>query len=89
VTNFFIDPNRNTYAVLTGIYGCYWLSDGYDRHSFGYAGRESFYRTLEALSPSLAERVSDDVSRNATALARIPNDRQYNIFSNPPGLGSH
>jgi hypothetical protein len=88
VTGFFIDPNKNTYAVLTGIHARYWMNGGLNRQSFGYAGRESFYRVLEALSPVLAERVSGDVSRNATALARIPNDPQYDIFSNPPGTSS-
>jgi tetratricopeptide (TPR) repeat protein len=83
VTNFFINPNRDTYAALTGIHARYWLNGGLNRQSFGYSGRESFYRVLEALSPAIAEHVSDDVSQNATALARIPNDRQYNIFSNP------
>jgi hypothetical protein len=71
VAGFFIDPNKNTYAALTGIYARYWLrnvSDGFNQHSFGYSASESFYRVLEALSLVLAERMSNDVSRTLQLL---------------------
>jgi hypothetical protein len=87
VTAFFIDPNKDTYAVLTGIEARYWLNGSLERQTFNFSAANAFYGLLNALSPTLAQRVSNEVSRNATALARIPNDRQYNIFSNPPGLG--
>jgi hypothetical protein len=86
VTNFYIDPNKNTYAVLTGIEARYWLNGSLNRQTFNFAADNAFYGLLNALSPVLAKRVSDDVSRNAAALARVPNDPQYNIFSNPPGI---
>jgi hypothetical protein len=86
VAGFFIDPNRTTYATLTGIEARYWLNGSLDRQTFNFAADNAFYGLLNALSPVLAKRVSDDVSRNAAALARVPNDPQYNIFSNPPGI---
>jgi hypothetical protein len=84
VAGFFIAPNKNTYAALTGIEARYWMNGSLNRHTFNFAAANAFYGLLTALSPALAERVSNDVSRNATALARVPNDQQYNIFSNPP-----
>jgi hypothetical protein len=42
ITDFFLDPNRNIYAVLTGIHARYWMNGGLNRHSFGYSARESF-----------------------------------------------
>jgi hypothetical protein len=73
--------------VLTGIEAHYWLNGGSDRTTFNFAATNAFYGLLNTLSPVLAKRISDDVSQNATALARIPNDRQYNIFSNPFSIG--
>jgi hypothetical protein len=86
VTDFFIDPNRNTYAALTGIEARYWLNGSLNRQTFNFAADNAFYGLLNALSPILAKRVEGDVSRNATALARVPNDSRYNIFSDPPGI---
>jgi hypothetical protein len=88
VAGFFTDPNKNTYAVLTGIEARYWLNGSLERQTLNFSAANAFYGLLNALSPTLAQRVSNDVSRNATALARVPNDRRYDIFSNPPGGGN-
>jgi hypothetical protein len=85
ITNFYMNPTKENWSAITGIDARYWLNDGHRFNTFGFAASEAFYRTLDALSPVIAKRMSDEVSKNARTLALVPNDPRFNVFSIPYG----
>jgi WD40 repeat protein len=76
LTNFFLNPTQANYENIRGIYarfkGAYYL------------GCNAYEATIRALNETLfTNKLKTEVTNNnAGALAKIPSDLRYNIFSN-------
>ncbi|MDR0909635.1 MAG: tetratricopeptide repeat protein [Spirochaetaceae bacterium] len=82
ITSFFLNPNKNTYSALTGISARFWISLMYQMNSLVDAADTAFLGSLQTLSSVLWDKVTSDINNmTANAMAKIPNDTRYNIFS--------
>jgi hypothetical protein len=84
VTSFFLEPASENYAKLTGIYARYCSNRSlFNTEDFYWKASTSFMGSLLALSEQLRDSVSSSVERNGNyaALASIPNDPAYDVFS--------
>jgi hypothetical protein len=75
LTNFYLDPNRQTYEAVRGIYARYCAVVG---DEFATIARVSYVHVLGQLNSGLSKMVLDE--RDLIAAARIPNDPRFNIF---------
>jgi hypothetical protein len=81
ISKFYLEPNRNNYNAVVGIYSRYrYLAGLGDR--FADIADNSYFNTLTALWSGLGDKVSADMrAAGIEQSARIPNDRRYNVFA--------
>jgi hypothetical protein len=92
IAKFYLEPTKTNYDTLAGIYARYYMLKGgiFSDTTYFYDGAlGSFGGSLLALSKQLLDSISEYVikSPNRNALARIPADSRYNVFSIPAGGG--
>jgi hypothetical protein len=75
LTSFYLNPNRQTYEAVRGIYARYCAVVG---DEFAAIARVSYVHVLGQLNSGLSKMVLDE--RDLIAAARIPNDPRFNIF---------
>jgi hypothetical protein len=85
ITNFYFNPSKTNYDVLAGIAARYFFCGGLAGDSFYERAYGSFAGSLLVLSEQLRDNISDYVIKNPNraALARIPADPRFEVFSIP------
>jgi hypothetical protein len=79
ITNFYLNPNRNTYNMVRGIYSRYFLMATVSNDHFASIASGAYISTLDNLNQILSRKI---VSENKTEMASaLNNDRRYDIFS--------
>jgi hypothetical protein len=84
LTNFYLNPNKNTYDALVGIYARYrMLGDGIaiNPDQFASAAIIRYEIAIRAINKELQRKVTKDGEANPRTYAQIPNDQRYDIFS--------
>ena len=79
LTNFYINPNRDTFNAVRGIYSRYTVMMAAQDRFAGVAA-ERYVQSLNALNVGLTRQV---INESGISAARIPNDPRFNIFSTP------
>jgi WD40 repeat protein len=81
ITNFYLNPNSNTYNILRGIYSRYFIMTIVEKDSFASIASSSYVSVLYDLNAGLSHKV---VSENRSEMASALNsDNRYRIFSTP------
>ncbi|GBR74756.1 hypothetical protein NO1_1881 [Candidatus Termititenax aidoneus] len=88
ITNFYLNPTQNNYRALLGIFSRYAFLTSSIQDPFAEAADWSLSRTMSTLNHSVYSKIVDDLAHSdIRALARIPADSRYNVFSIPAGIG--
>jgi hypothetical protein len=84
LTSFYLNPSRDTYNAVRGIYARYHQLAARAHDPFASAAGNSLRGAISALSVEINGKISSDIlSGNTAVLARVPDDVRYNIFSTP------
>ena len=89
VTNFYLNPNKDTYNALPGIYARYrTLTSGATARPDAFATEaiSVYERTIRTFNPELQRKVSQEGERINTYV-KSPNDPRYDIFSTRYSVG--
>ncbi|MDR0657293.1 MAG: hypothetical protein LBG22_13350 [Treponema sp.] len=82
LTNFYLNPNRDTYNIILGIYARYGVTSSTYQDNFAFIASSSFISSVSALDSALGLKVGEDVfTTNLVNLSRQPNDSRFNIFT--------
>jgi hypothetical protein len=84
LTNFYLEPNRDTYNAILGIYARYRNTLVGGRGSLlANLATYSLDGTLTSLNPALQEKARTAVYTSLAPYLRVPNDPRYDVFSTP------
>jgi hypothetical protein len=84
ITNFYLNPTQDNYKTLLGIFSRYASLTSSVQDPFAEAADWSLSRTISTLNDSVYSKIVDDLAHSdIRALARIPNDPRYDVFSIP------
>ena len=82
LTNFYLNPSKGTYDVICGIVARYTITGSSMSDPFARVAGGNFGSLLFLLNDGLGSKVAADTSgAGLRAMARIPNDQRYNVFS--------
>lgn len=90
LTNFYLNPTKNNYDVLLGIYARFIMvyRNSSEKDPFALLVLDSLNRAITALSSRLNAKFENDAAQlNCSIAALIPADPRYNVFSIPYGVG--
>jgi len=92
LTNFYLNPNDNTYLAVFGIQLRYkalldTLLTKTDQDIFAEVALQSFRELIRNLNSEFAKKLGDENRYYVRDAGRVPNDPRYNIFSTPYRIG--
>jgi hypothetical protein len=80
LTKFYLNPSRDTYNAVQGIYARYSILNDI----FANLAERTLLNTLSALNQGIAHKIIYEHG-NLLEMRKIPNDRRYDVFSTPYG----
>ena len=84
LTNFYLNPNDNTYLATYGIRLRYYsLLDTRERDIFAEVTLKSYDNLIQSLSLDLRRKFAEERRYYTRDAQRVPNDPRFNIFSTP------
>jgi hypothetical protein len=85
LTNFFLDSTQSNYERVCGISARYWVT----ADSMSLSANDALTNTIRTLNgdPLINKLVTEITPGRVEALAKIPTDQRFNVFSVPYSIG--
>ena len=87
VTNFYLNPNDNTYLTMYGIRLRYFALVDINKDTFAEIAFQAHNRLISNLSPELLSKFRAESRFSVYSATKIPNDPRYDIFSTRYSVG--